>query len=137
MALALTALSWPVAAIVRRRYGAALTLDPRALRAFRLSKIGAILILAALGMWAMTIARMLKDINNLSAKFDLTIRFAQLFGMLAIVGGLAAMLWNLRMVWTGQRHCPAKIWSIVLTLAALVVLWIAWTFNLFSFGVNY
>ena len=137
VALALTALSWPVAAIVRRRYGAALTLDPRALRAFRLSKIGAILILAALGMWAMTIARMLKDINNLSAKFDLTIRFAQLFGMLAIVGGLAAMLWNLRMVWTGQRHCPAKIWSIVLTLAALVVLWIAWTFNLFSFGVNY
>ena len=137
VALALTALSWPIAAIVRRRYGAALALDPKELRAFRLSKIGAILILAALGMWAMTITRMLKDISNLSAKFDMTIHFAQLFGMLAFVGGLAAMLWNLRTAWTGKRRWPAKIWSIVLTLAALVVLWIALTFNLFSLGVNY
>jgi CubicO group peptidase (beta-lactamase class C family) len=136
-ALALTALSWPIAAIVRRRYGAALALDPRSLRAFRLSKIGAILILAALGMWASTIVRMFNDLNNLSAKFDMTIRFAQLFGMLAFLGGLAAMLWNLRTVWIGRRRWPAKTWSIVLTLAAFVVLWIALVFNLFSFGVNY
>src|ERR1700678_3194027 len=60
-ALAITALLWPIAAIVRRRYGATLALDPGALRAYRWSKIGAIVILAGLALWAWTISRMLND----------------------------------------------------------------------------
>jgi len=136
-AFALTALLWPIAAIVRRRYGATLALDPISLRAFRLSKIAAILILAGLGFWALTITRMFNDINNLSAKFDSTIHLAQLFGFIAFVGGFAAMLWNLRTVWSGRRRWPAKTWSIVLAVAAFVVLWIAFTFHLLSFGVYY
>jgi hypothetical protein len=47
------------------------------------------------------------------------------------------MLWNLRTVWSGTRRWPAKVWSIVLALAAFIVLWVAFAFKLIGFGVNY
>jgi len=136
-ALLLTALFWPITAIVRRSYGAKLTLGPVELRAYRLSKVGAILSLAALCVWVVTLALMFKDFNNLSAKFDLTVRFAQFFGVIGFFGGLALVLWNLRTVWGGQRRWPAKAWSIVLVISALVLLWVAFAFHLFSFGLYY
>ncbi len=89
-ALLLTALLWPVTAIVRRRYGAKLILEGQPLRAYRWSKIAAILILAALGIWATVIALMFKDLNKLGAKFDSVVHFAQLFGIVAFIGGFAA-----------------------------------------------
>ena len=80
---------------------------------------------------------MLNDYNNLSAKFDFTVRLTQLFGVVAFIGGFALILWNLRMVWTGNRRWPAKVWSIVLALSALIVLYVAIVFNLFNFGLYY
>ena len=136
-ALLLSVLLWPIAAIVRRRYGAALQLDAAALRAFRAGKIGALLILAGLGLWTWTVSRMLNDENNLGTKFDSWLLFTQFFGAVALIGGTAAILWNLRAVWSGARRWPARTWSIVLTLAAFVVLWAAFAFKLISFGTNY
>ena len=115
-ALAITVLLWPVAAIVRRRYGATLQLDPAGLRAFRWSKIGALLLPAGLGPWGWTVSRMLHDDSNLSAKFDSPLLFTQFLGAVAFIVGTAAILWNLRAVWTGDRRWPAKTWSIMLTL---------------------
>jgi CubicO group peptidase (beta-lactamase class C family) len=136
--LAVTALLWPIAAIVRRRYGAAtLALDANALRAFRLSKIAAILILAALCTWALTLYLLIKDINNLGSKFDSTVRFAQIIGVIVFIGGFGLMLWNLWTVWRGTRRWPAKVWSIVLALAAFIVLSVAFAFNLIGFGLLY
>jgi CubicO group peptidase (beta-lactamase class C family) len=136
-ALLITAVSWPVIAIVRRRYGATLVLDPSSLRAYRLSKFAAILICVAFGLWAMTLTMMLKDNNNLASKFDGVVRLAQILGFVAFIGGFGSMLWNLRAVWSGTRRWPAKLWSIVLTIAALIVLWIAFSFKLIGLGLNY
>jgi CubicO group peptidase (beta-lactamase class C family) len=136
-ALLLTAVFWPVTAIVRRRFGASLALDPDALRVYRLSKIGSILLLAGLGLWAFTVIRMFNDFNNLTNKFNGNIRFAEAFGILAFLSGSAFIAWNLWTVWNGTRRWPAKVWSIVLALSAFIVLWIAFSFNLFSFGIYY
>jgi CubicO group peptidase (beta-lactamase class C family) len=136
-ALALTALLWPVAALVRRHYKARLTLDSAALRAFRLSRTAAVLILAGLGLWAFTVVRMVSDLNNLGASFDPMVHLTQAFGAVAFIGGFAAMVRNLVVVWAGGRRWPAKLWSGVLVLAALVVLWVAFAFHLIGFGVNY
>jgi CubicO group peptidase (beta-lactamase class C family) len=137
VALLLTALLWPVAAWVRRRYEAPLSLDPASLRAYRWSKIGAILILAALGLWAMTIILMLKNTNNLDGRLDALVWFDEIFGTLAFIGGLLLMLWNLRTVWRGGRRWPARVWSVVLSVSAATVLWVAVVSKLVSFGTNY
>jgi CubicO group peptidase (beta-lactamase class C family) len=131
--LALTALFWPITAIVRRRYGATLALDATSMRAFRLSKIAAILIPSAVGVWALGFSLIFKDNSHL----DSIIRFAQAFGIIAFIGGFALILWNLWTVWNGTRRWPAKVWSIVLTLSALTVVWIAFAFHLIGFGVNF
>jgi CubicO group peptidase (beta-lactamase class C family) len=136
-AFLLTALFWPITAVVRRSYGTAVALPPDALRAYRYSKIGSIVILAGLGLWILTLVRMLNDFNNLSAKFDSTVHFTQLFGIVAFIVGSALVLWNIWTVWGGKRRWPAKVWSIVLALSAVVVLWVAFTFNLIGFGTNY
>jgi hypothetical protein len=68
---------------------------------------------------------------------DGVLRLVELLGIVAFLGGFACMLINLRAVWTGARHWPAKTWSVVLTLAAFFVLWVAFVFNLLSLGVNY
>jgi CubicO group peptidase (beta-lactamase class C family) len=136
-ALLLTAVFWPVTAIVRRRFGAGLALGPDALRAYRLSKIGSILLLAGLGLWGLTVIRMFSNFNNLSDAFNGSIRLAQVFGILAFMLGSAFIAWNLWTVWKGTRRWPAKAWSIVLALSALIVLWVAFTFNLIGFGIYF
>jgi CubicO group peptidase (beta-lactamase class C family) len=137
VALLLTALLWPVAAIVRRRFGATLALDGRALSAFRGSKIGAIMLLAGLGFWIALLTWMIKDSNNLQAKSDSVLHLVQLFGIGAFIGGTLLILRNLRTVWSGQRRWPAKLWSVVLALAATTVLWVGFAFHFIGFGANY
>jgi CubicO group peptidase (beta-lactamase class C family) len=136
-ALLLTVIFWPVTAIVRRRYRTRLDLPAPALRAYRAGKIGALLIFAAFCTWALSIISMFSDLNKTTAAFDPVLRFAQVFGFVAFVGGLLLALWNLKAVWTGQRRWPAKLWSIVLVFCAFVMLWIAVTFHLIGWGVNY
>jgi CubicO group peptidase (beta-lactamase class C family) len=138
LALLLTVVLWPVSAIVRRRFGARLNLSRPALRAYRASKIGALLILAGLGAWTISIVSMFSDLNKTTDAFDPILRFDQVFAFIAFVGGFLLMLWNLVAVWRdGTRRWPAKLWSLVLVFAAFIVLWIAFTFHLIGWGVNY
>jgi hypothetical protein len=70
--------------------------------------------------------------------FDWLLHLAQLLGIVGFIGGFACMLINLRAVWIGgARRWPAKTWSIVLTVSAFFVLWVAAAFHLFSLGVSY
>jgi len=80
---------------------------------------------------------MLKDTNNLDGRLDWLVWLDQIVGTLVFIGGLAAMLWNLRAVWRGARRWPARVWSVVLALSAVVVLWTALACKLISFGTNF
>jgi CubicO group peptidase (beta-lactamase class C family) len=137
VALLLTVLLWPVAYWVRRRYQAPLHLSPAALKAYRWSKIAALLILVALGLWMLAFTLMLKNNNYLDGRLDPLVWFAEIFGTVAFIGGLVVMLWNLRTVWTGARRWPARAWSVVLSVSALAVLWVALVFKLIHFGANF
>jgi CubicO group peptidase (beta-lactamase class C family) len=136
-ALLLTVLFWPVTALVRRRYGAKLALPPQAMRAYRLGKLAALVIVAALGLWAFTVSGMLKDNTKLTAAFDGMLGFVQVFGTIAILGGFAALAWNLWVVWTGKRRWPAKCWSVVLVASAMIVLWVAIAGKLLGLNLDY
>ncbi len=137
-ALLLTVVFWPITAIVRRRYRARLELSSREVSVYRAGKIGALLMLAAFSAWAISIISMFSDLNKTTEAFDPVLHFDQIFGFLAFVGGFVLILWNLWTVWTvGNRRWPAKLWSIVLALSGLVVLWVAFAFHLISWGVNY
>ena len=136
-ALLLTALVWPVTALVRRRYRAPLTLPPGSLRAYRWSRIAAVAVLAALALWLLIFTLIIKDTNSLNGRLDPLLWTAQIFGALAFWGGLALMLWNLKAVWAGERRWPARVWSIVLVISAAAVMWVALVCKLLTFGTHY
>ena len=137
LALALTAVFWPVTAIVRRRYRQPLELSLPEMRAYRAGKIGAWLMVLAFTAWIVSILMMFSDLNRTTDAFDPVLRFDQFFGIIGFIGGFLLIVWNLVAVWSGRRRWPAKLWSVVMVLAALVVLWVAVVFHLISWGVNY
>ena len=135
--LVLTVVFWPVNAIVRRRFRQPLDLPYADMRAYRAGKFGALLIVLGLLAWVMSVVSMFGDLNKTTAAFDPVIRFDQVFGFIAFIGGFLLTLWNLKAVWGGDRRWPAKLWSILLVFAAFIILWIAFVFHLIGWGVNY
>jgi CubicO group peptidase (beta-lactamase class C family) len=137
VALLITALLWPVAALVRRHYKAPLVLDARAASAYRWSRIAALAIVAALGLWGVFVALILHDTGTLGGRLDPLLLLAQLGSVVAFIGGFLVMLWNLLVVWGGARRWPARTWSVVLAAAALTVLWVGLSFHLLHIGTSY
>ncbi len=135
--LALTAVFWPVTAVVRRRYGYRLPLVDRELNAYRAGKIGAWLMVLAFAAWIISIMMMISDLNRTTDAFDPVLHFDQVFGIIGFIGGFVLIVWNLVAVWSGRRRWPAKLWSILTVLAAFIVLWVAVVFHLIGWGVNY
>ncbi|GGD49164.1 serine hydrolase domain-containing protein [Pseudoxanthomonas indica] len=137
LALAITALFWPIRALVRRRLQSRLALSAPQLRVYRLSRIAAAVIVLAVLAWAMTIGSMMQDFDKLSDSSNGLVLFNQCLSVIAFVGGALVMLWNLLVSWRAGGRWTGKVWSVVLLLASLVVLWVAMAFHLLSFGVNY
>jgi CubicO group peptidase (beta-lactamase class C family) len=136
-ALASTALLWPVAALVRRRYGAVLDLSGTPLKAYRLSRIAAAAVVVILAAWVGTLGAMLSNLRLLSPSFDWWFWVLQLLSLVVFVGAAAIALWNLRVVWTARRGWFSKGWSIVLVVSTLTVVWAALAYKLIGFDVNY
>lgn len=136
-ALLLTAVAWPVSAIVRRRYGVASGLTGSDARAYRLMCIVSIAILITFAAWAWTVVRLETDLTLFSSGLDPWIWTLQLLGTVVLVGGTAIALWNARVTWSGKRGRLAKLWSLILVVACLAVLWVAVVFKLIRFSADY
>lgn len=137
VALALTVLVWPVAALVRRRYRKPLPFAGAEARAYRFGRIGALLSLAAIGGWIGTILMMFSDLKMLSSRFDWLVYGLHVFGTIAVFAGLALALWHLSVVWKAAKRPLGKIWAVVLVLAATVCAWVAVAYHLAGFSANY
>jgi len=131
--LALTALSWPAAALARRRCGAANPLIGADLLSYRLLRGFSWLTLIVLASWL----SLLELRTIVMANIDGRVWLLEIAGALGGFGLLAAAIWNLRRVMSGPRGRVAAIWSGVQALAAVVVLEVMLTFHLISFGANF
>ena len=87
--------------------------------------------------WAVAIGAMMSDMSLLSGQLDGLVWLLQITGWIAFLGLFGIALWNLWLVWKGKRGWFSKLWSVLILLAALVVLWVAVGFNLLDFGTNY
>ena len=137
LALALTVIFWPVAALVRRHYRKPLPFTGLEAKAYRWVRIGALASLVAILAWGGIIAAMFSDLSMLSSKMDFWLVLLHVLGSIAILAGLAAAVWHFVVVWTGKRRWTAKVWSVVLVLATAVCAWIAIAFHLVGLGTNY
>lgn len=125
----LAALSWPLAALLRR---APLALEDADARWYRLSRVTAILqLLFAAGWWLM-----LPRLDTGTAQLDLRLRLLQLVGWLAVLGTVAVAI-NAWHAWRASGGWWRKLDSVILLLACLVTLWFVASQHLLSFSLNY
>jgi CubicO group peptidase (beta-lactamase class C family) len=131
--LSLTAILWPVSALIRRHYrkGPA-SAAPGAL-AYRWVRICAVLTVAAIGMWVLAIGEVSATNGHSVAAL---IHIAQIVSFVAFAGGVAVALWNLLRVlkdggWIG------KLYAIALAAAFSVMLWISLSYHLIGISGEY
>jgi CubicO group peptidase (beta-lactamase class C family) len=136
-ALLLTTLLWPVAAIVRRRNNLKLALVGRDERGRVLSRIAAAAVtlvsLAWLGLFMFISSRT----AMLGPGLDPWLFFLHLVSILGYVGGAIVLIWAAAIAWTGRRRWPGRVWTSVLAVSAVVMLWMAWVYHLTSFTSRY
>jgi CubicO group peptidase (beta-lactamase class C family) len=129
-------LSWPVLALLRRHYGGTQRLVGRDLLLYRASRVACIVLLLFVAGWwgvlnrAFGVNFMLSD----SAWYFWTVR---LIGIVALVG-TAFLVARAGRIWTdAQFGWWGRISNSVIALAALVIVWAAFAYNLLAFGLQY
>ena len=135
--LALTVVAWPVSALVRRHYGMPYRLggaDAKAHRVIRIvSLVVLVTMLAALGL----VIAMMSDFSLMGPGSDPLIVAIRLVALVVFPIGALLALWNAWQVLRSRRRLLAKIWSVVLALACLVVLWVGIVCHVMGFSAYY
>ncbi|WP_432767923.1 MAG: beta-lactamase family protein [Sphingopyxis sp.] len=133
----LAAFAWPVRALVRRSFKAEFALAGPARPAYRLSRIFAWLVLAAVAGWIGLIAAFSADIGSIGGPLDWLIHLLRVLTPVAAFGLLATAGWHLWLTIKDKRRWTMKLGAVLLILAALVLVWVTIAFNLYGFSMVY
>ncbi|MFK2929881.1 serine hydrolase domain-containing protein [Dyella agri] len=136
LVLALAALLWPVAALVRRACGKPFALPARARLWYRLSRAAAIVQLLFYAGWLWVLLRLQADIASMTSGFDGVLRLIQWLGLLA-VAGIAAAAMNAWHAWRVPGSWWRKLNSLALLLACLTTLWFIGSLHLLGLHLDY
>lgn len=131
-----TLVLWPVRSVVRWRYGERFGKTGQEALAYRLTRIAIALVFVFLIAWLLAFQTLFSNLSGLSGGFITQLRVTQ-FTQVFLYAALAVSLWNIWVVWTHGQSWFAKLWSIVIALSILMVLFFAATNGLLSLGTNF
>ena len=138
-ALLLTALSWPLVALVRWRYGARFALKGMLAVSYRSVRIAALASGLVMTAWLLTLVTMIQN-YAFGAGMDPWITTLHLLSIVVFPLAALAAVANAGIAFTqrkGWRSLFAWGWSVVLVLSTLVVLWTGIVFHLIGLGLHY
>jgi CubicO group peptidase (beta-lactamase class C family) len=135
-AVLLTTLAWPVAALVRRHYRLPYPFAGADAKAHRAARWGSLLAALGVGSGMGLVLWMMSSLENLTG-MDGVVTAVRLFVGAALIAGAALVLWSAWQVLRGSRRWYAKLWSAVLALSGLYLLWIGFAYHLIGFGANF
>ncbi len=137
VATSLTTILWPVGFIVRRRLKAPLALGGRERQARLYSRISAVALAGVSIAWLVVVAAGFASLKVFGPGLDPILFLLHVLSIVAYVGGAAACVWAAYVVWTTPRPWMTRLWTTVLALSAIVLLWMAWIYHLLAFGSKY
>lgn len=136
VALLLTVLAWPVSALVRRHYGVPYRLSGADAKAHRALRWGSLLSALGIGIGLGVVLWMMSDLENLSGA-DALVTVARLLVGAGLITGAALATWGAWGTLRGGRRWYAKLWALLLALAALYLLWVGFDYHLVGFGADF
>jgi CubicO group peptidase (beta-lactamase class C family) len=128
----LSAAAWPVAAGVRWRMQQPFVITGKSRIAYRVSRLAAFLTIIVIWAWM----SVLSSLETLDFPSDGLILILQTGLFTALIALLIGALWYAGTAYTDKRRLGA-LFGLTLTLAALILLWIAYAFSFFAFTSNY
>jgi CubicO group peptidase (beta-lactamase class C family) len=128
--LLVCAMMWPVKVFVRRHYRIASTLSKQETLGWRVMNLSAAVAILYGVCWIVLVSVLSK------VGIDPWIRLVQCIGLVC-VAGTAISAWNAWLTFKARRSNGARIWSILITLALMEVVWFSFAFHLISVNVNY
>lgn len=132
-----TALSWPIVALARRRFGYRPTIAGRPLLLYRTTAITAWLMLVVAGGWMGMIAALTADVANFDGRLDLWMRLLQLLSLTAIVG-TATAVWDVGLIASGpERRRLATARAALVALSALFLVWMMFDMRTLTPSLNF
>jgi len=138
LAIALiAALAWPIRALVRRSYKAEFALTDRSLLAYRLSRVCAWLVLAAVAGWVGLVAAFSADIGSVGGPLDWLLHLLRIITPLASIGLLLTSIWHLVLSVQNGRRWTMKLGAVLMIFAGLVLTWVTFQFHLYGFNMVY
>ncbi|WP_116091615.1 serine hydrolase domain-containing protein [Sphingomonas crusticola] len=133
----LTALGWPVIALVRRNYGYRAPLTGRALQLHRATRITAWLFLIIAAGWVWIVSSVDSNLEAFNGGMDIWMRVFQLLSLVAIVG-MVLTCWNAYVaIKTPERRWTKYVWAVLVALAALFLVWLIITMKLLTVSLDY
>ena len=137
VALALTTLAWPFSALVRRRYGVAYGLKGKDAKTHRLVRIASLVALATMLSITIFVFLIASDLKWAVPGMDGLIIALRLLALIGCVAGAVIGLWNAAIVLRSDRRKLAKLWSVLLAISFLVVVYVGVVFHVFGYTANY
>jgi len=135
-AVLLTTLAWPISALVRRHYKVSYALAGADAKAHRAARWGSLLATLGIGGGIGLVLWMMSSLENLTG-IDGVVMAARLLVGAALIAGAALTLWSAWQVLRGRRRWLARLWSVLLALAGLYLLWVGFAYHLIGFGANF
>ena len=133
----LTVLAWPISALVRRRYKVRYELTGRDAKSHRLVRIAALVVLAVIFAAIGLLVAMFSDYDNLAPKNDVFVHALRLLAAIVLPLGAIVGVWNAFGVLRSRRRWTAKLWSIVLAVSFIALLWAGCAFRLMGYSAFY
>ena len=133
----LSAVAWPAGAIARRRFKTAGRHEGRRLRMQRVLHGWQWLVVALVAGWITWFYVGMSNLSMLSGPLDPLLYALQILSPILLFGLLLLTGWNLMTARKEKRGWFALLWAVLLLLAAVVLLWMAFAFHMFGFGTNY
>ena len=131
------ALSWPIVAFARRRYGYRSSVSGRPLLLHRATALTAWIMLIVAAGWMAMLSALSSDVAYFDGRLDIWMRLVQLLSLIAIIGTVLAV-WN---AWTvasaPQKRWASLLWAVIVAVAMLFLAWLMFDMRTLTPSLNF
>lgn len=136
VSLLVSGLSWPVAALLRRRCNVSFSYSGRAARIYRTSRTLSLAAAALFVAMLATLIYMAGAYDRLSSDMDGWLLLLKVAGLCIFFGAVLASCWDLVVLWSLRRRW-SRLGSIIVAASSVLLLWTAIVFKFANLSGNY